>query len=262
MSEYNIRYFDPSQIKPGAVVLILGRRGAGKSTVAEDLLSYHRDCSRGLCISATERSNGFWTKHIPQCFIHYEYSDDYTKQLFRQQMKIKKETGTIPPVFAIFDDLLFDKSFSKSKQTRKLLMNGRHSNIFTIISAQYLMDIGPDLRSNIDYVFVLRDNIRSNREKVYQYFAGVFPDYQRFEDVMLACTQDNEALVLDQSSLSYNVTDCVFFYKATPNLRYRLCDQRYWDFSASRKAGSESDDGEEAVTKNPNRTVVRKRYPK
>lgn len=260
MSEYNIKYFDPRMIKPGSVILILGRRGSGKSTVAEDLLSFHRECSRGLCVSATERSNNFWSSHIPQCFIHYTYSDSLTRQLFRQQQKIKKETGEIPPVFAIFDDLLFDKSFARSKETRKLLMNGRHSKIFTIISAQYLMDLGPDLRANIDFVFVLRENIKSNREKIYQYFAGVFPDYQSFEDVLVACTEDNEALVLDQNSLSYNISDCVFFYKATPNLRYRLCDKRYWEFSEGhRKPESDSSDNEKS---HQQRTVVRKKYPR
>lgn len=260
MTEYNIKYFDPRKIKPGSVVLIIGRRGSGKSTVAEDILSFHRDCSRGVCVSATERSNGFWNKHIPQCFIHYTYSDSLPRQLFRQQQKIKKETGEMPPVFAIFDDLLFDRSFARSKQIRKILMNGRHSNIFTIITAQYLMDIGPDLRANVDFVFVLRENIKSNREKIYQYFAGVFPDYQSFEDVMMACTKDNEALVLDQNSLSYEIGDCVYFYKATPNVRYRMCDKRYWEFSVENQ---ESDDSlEKTETKKVGRCIVKKKYPR
>jgi energy-coupling factor transporter ATP-binding protein EcfA2 len=260
--EYNIKYFDPNRIKKGAVVLILGRRGSGKSTVAEDLLSYRRDCTRGLCISATERSNHFWRKHIPRCFIHYDFNDSLTKHLFNTQNEIRKQTGLMSPVFAIYDDLLFDKRFSKSKQTRRLFMNGRHSNIFTLVTAQYLMDVSPDLRQNIDYVFVLRDNIRANREKIYNYFAGVFPTFQAFEDVMMSCTQNHECMVLDQTSLSYDVTDSVFFYKATPDLQYRICSDEFWDFSAQ-KQENVSDEEEETDNKvKRGSTLIRKMYPR
>lgn len=142
----DIRYWDPCQMKDGAVVLVVGRRGSGKSTVAEDLMSYKRNVKRGVCISATEKSNSFWHKHIPSCFIHYAYDDSITRDLFKMQKKVKKQTGRVEPAFAIYDDLMFDKAFVKSKWTRRVFMNGRHDGIFTIVTAQWLMDVPPDLR--------------------------------------------------------------------------------------------------------------------
>lgn len=120
----DIKYWDPSTMREGAVVLVIGRRGSGKSTVAEDILSYRRNVKRGVCVSATEKANPFWGKHIPPCFIHYEYSDDITRDLFKMQRKVKKKTGEVQPAFAIYDDLMFDKSFVKSKWTRRIFMNG------------------------------------------------------------------------------------------------------------------------------------------
>ena len=245
----NIKYWDPSSMRPGAVVLIVGRRGSGKSTVAEDLMSYKRDFKRGVCISATERSNQFWSKHIPKCFIHYNWSESITADLFRMQKKVKKKLGFHEPAFAIYDDLMFDKSFVKSKQTRKVLMNGRHHGIFTIITAQWLMDVPPDLRANVDYVIVLRDNIKVNRERVYTYFAGVFPTFAAFDQVMMHCTNNHECMVLDQTSLSYNIPDCVFFYKATPDLSYKVGAPEYWAYSgdtAEASEGEEEEDDEDA----------------
>jgi ABC-type dipeptide/oligopeptide/nickel transport system ATPase component len=231
MADLNIKYFDPSKIKQGAVILIIGRRGCGKSTVAEDLLSYKRDCRRGLAVSATERMNRFWSKHIPRCFIRYEFDEEDTRSLFRTQERTKKKYGECDPAFIIYDDLLFDRKFARSKEVRRVLMNGRHSALFTILTAQYILDIGPDLRSNIDYVFVLRDNIRANREKVWTYFAGMFSDFNTFDACMQACTQNHECMVLDQTALSYNPSDCVFFYKATPDLSYKVCAREFWEFS-------------------------------
>lgn len=105
----DIKYWDPNTMRDGAVVLIIGRRGSGKSTVAEDIMSYRRDVQRGVAVSATEKANPFWSKHIPQCFIKYEYDDNITRDLFKMQRKAKKKMGSVQPAFAIFDDLMFGK---------------------------------------------------------------------------------------------------------------------------------------------------------
>ena len=40
---------------------------------------------------------------------------------------------------------------------RLLFMNGRHWKIILIITMQYPLGIPPNLRTNIDYVFILRE---------------------------------------------------------------------------------------------------------
>ena len=130
------------------------------------------------------------------------------------------------------------------------------------------MDVPPDLRANVDYVVVLRDNIRSNRERIYKYFAGMFPTFAAFDEVMQQCTQDHEAMVLDLGCLSYKLSDSVFFYKATPGLRYRLCAPEYWEFSKKQVMHKEerdedcSSDEDEARVKPKEQIRVKKRYPK
>ena len=121
----DIKYFNPANMRPGSVVLIVGRRGSGKSTLAKDIMSYQRHCKRGVCVSATERANPFWKEVIPKCFIHYEYSDNVTKELFKMQKKVKKKLGHNEDAFAIYDDCMFDRAFMKSKLTRRVFMNGR-----------------------------------------------------------------------------------------------------------------------------------------
>lgn len=133
------------------------------------------------------------------------------------------------------------------------------------------MDVPPDLRANVDYIFVLRDNIRVNRERVYKYFAGMFPTFAAFDEVMKQCTQDRECMVIDQGSLSYNISDSVFFYKATPNLKYRICSEEYWEYSARKEreaeqarmyGGEEEESSDEDNYKPREEPVnVKKRYP-
>lgn len=77
-------------------------------------------------------------------------------------------------------------------------------------------------------------------------------------------------MVIDQGCLSYNISDSVFFYKATPDLNYRLCADEYWDYSArkeheaeqSRMGGEDSSEEEEGNYKPREDPVrVKKRYP-
>lgn len=257
----DIKYFDPRVIKDGAVILAIGRRGTGKSTLIADLLSYKRDIKRGVCVSATERANEFWGKHIPKCFIHYEYTDAVLEQLFDMQKKIKNATGEVEPAFCVLDDVLYDRAFVKSKQARQLLMNGRHDKITTIISCQYLMDLAPALRAQVDYVVALREPIRANREKLWLYFAGQFPTFAAFDEVFQACTEGNECIVLDQSCLSYKLSDAVYFYRATPNLQYHIGAPEYWKFS-ERKEHHHSSRDEEQDSRKAAHTLIRKRYPR
>ena len=230
----NIKFFDPNTIATDSILFIIGRRGSGKSTVAEDIMSFFTYIKHGVCVSKTDKMNQFWTQHIPSSFIHHQFSDDIIYNLIKFQEKQfykafkelgrKPEPNEIEPAFAIFDDVTYDKNFLRSKATRELFMNGRHYNIFVLITCQYLMDMGPDLRNQVDYVILLKDNVVKNREKIYDYFAGVFPTYAAFYQTFRTCTEGREAMVINNRSLSYNVDDCIFFYQAKPNRQYRLCE--------------------------------------
>ncbi len=271
--ELNIKYFDPASIPDGAVVLVIGRRKSGKSTMCADLLSYRRGTKRGVCVSATERSNKFWGEHIPGCFIHYDYDPDITKNLFKMQKKVKKEVGHSENCFAVFDDLMFDKRFVKDKTTRKIFMNGRHDKIYTLITCQYVMSVPPDLRANVDVVICMRDNIRRNREKLYENFAGVFDSFAVFDECFKQITNGYDAMVINQACLSYNIEDSVFFYKATPDLQYKLGSSEYWRFSQENPnvnglgqimGGDDEDSDEETVQarkKRKAKPTVKKHYP-
>lgn len=259
----DIKYFDPRQINPASVILLIGKRGSGKSTVAEDLMSYFTFLKEGVCVSKTDKMNGFWSEHIPKLFIHHKYSESITQRLLAHQEKkwlkhkkeckalgVKPEISNIEPCFAIFDDVTYDKRFLRDNATRELFMNGRHYKILVVITCQYLMDMGPDLRNQIDYVFILKDNIRNNRAKMYEYFAGMFPSFVAFQKTFVECTNDREALVLHNSSLSNNVSDCVFFYKARPNRKYKLGSPKYWGFGNSDTLEDDNEDAADLANAN------------
>ena len=80
--------------------------------------------------------------------------------------KLKQNPNMDPRVFLILDDCLYDNSWTKNTDIRSIFMNGRHYKILFLLTMQYALGIPPNLRTNIDYVFILRENYVSNRKKI------------------------------------------------------------------------------------------------
>ena len=232
--------FLPNENK-GPVVVLIGRRDTGKSFLVRDLLYYHRNIPIGTVISGTEAGNGFYSAHVPKLFIHEEYNSGIIENILKRQRSVIKEvkkqiqvykkTQIDPRAFCILDDCLFDASWTKDKMMRLLFMNGRHWKIMLIITMQYPLGIPPTLRTNIDYVFILREPYIANRKRIYENYAGMFPTFESFCQVMDQCTENFECLVIDNNVKSNKLHDQIFWYKATKHGDFRLGSKEFWDIS-------------------------------
>jgi hypothetical protein len=225
----------------GPVVVLIGRRDTGKSFLVRDLLYYHQDIPAGTVISGTEAGNGFYSQHVPKIFIHEEYKTTIIENVLRRQrtalkqMQREVETtnhSTIDPrTFCILDDCLFDNSWAKDKLMRAMFMNGRHWKIMLVITMQYPLGIPPNLRTNIDYVFILREQYIVNRKRIYENYAGMFPTFEAFCQVMDQCTENYDCLVIDNNSKSNKLVDQIFWYKAESHADFKLGSKEFWDLS-------------------------------
>jgi hypothetical protein len=247
-----LRKFDMSKIKHDKVVVLIGKRETGKSFLVKDLLWHHQSLPFGSVISGTEGANQFYSKVVPPMFIHEEYSPLIIANVLKRQKLIAKkisndlatrgQTAVDPRNFLILDDCLYDQSWIKDRNVRYLFMNGRHVHTMFIITMQYAMGIPPSLRTNIDYVFILRENIVANRRRLYEQYAGMFPDFDSFCQVMNQCTENFECLVIDNNAKSNKLEDQVFWYKASPRPDFRLCSPDLWAQSAAMGRDDEKDD--------------------
>ena len=232
--------FRPDENK-GPVVVLIGRRDTGKSFLVRDLLYYHQDIPIGTVISGTEAGNGFFSAHVPKLFIHDEYNTAIIENILKRQktvmkqikreMEAYKRTSIDPRAFVILDDCLYDNKWTRDKMMRLLFMNGRHWKIMLIITMQYPLGIPPNLRTNIDYVFILREPYIANRKRIYENYAGMFPTFESFCQVMDQCTENFECLVINNNSKSNKLQDQIFWYKAQAHTNFRLGSKEFWDLS-------------------------------
>ena len=234
----NLKKFDMSKIGKGSVVVLIGKRNTGKSFLCKDLLYYKRDIPVGTVISATEGSNKFYGKMMPSLFIYEEFNSEIIKSLTkRQEMIVNKlnqqeerygKTNIDPWSFLILDDLMYDTSWLKDKYIRQLFMNGRHKKILFLITMQYSLGIPPALRTNVDYIFILRENYISNRKRLFEHYAGMFPTFEIFCQVMDACTNNFECLVIDNTTKSNKIEDMIYWYKADEHGDFTLGAPQFW----------------------------------
>ena len=242
--------FKPDESK-GPVCVLIGRRDTGKSFLCRDLLYYHQDIPVGVVVSGTEEGNGFYGNLVPKLFIHNEYSSAIIEKLLLRQKtvlkQVKKELETRkratidPRTFVILDDCLYDGSWAKDKLMRLLFMNGRHWKVMLIITMQYPLGIPPTLRTNIDFVFILREPYIANRKRIYDNYAGMFPTFESFCQVMDQCTANYECLVINNNSKSNKLTDQVFWYKADAHSNFRLGAKEFWEMSKNLPSDDEDE---------------------
>ena len=235
-----LKKFDMNMIRDDKVVVFIGKRETGKSFLVKDMLFHKKNMPVGTVISGTEGANAFYSNIMPSIFIHGEYRPEIIKNVLKRQKKvifaIKKdmiESGNSnidPRAFLILDDCLYDKSWVNNKDIRALFMNGRHYKMLFIITMQYALGIPPNLRTNIDFTFILRENIVSNRKRLYEQFAGMFPSFDVFCQVMDQCTENFECLVINNNAKSNKLEDQVFWYKASAHDDYQLGAPEFWEY--------------------------------
>jgi hypothetical protein len=260
--EIQLKKFDMNQIKDDKVVVLIGKRETGKSFLCKDLLHQHKDIPCGQVISATEAANGYYKKMVPPIFIHDEYKPEVIANVLkRQRMMIDKINANVtvdPRLFLLLDDCIYDQSWVKDKNVRSLFMNGRHFKVLFIITMQYALGIPPNLRTNVDFVFILRENFINNRKRLYDHYAGMFPSFEMFCQVMDQCTENFECLVINNNAKSNKLEDQVFWYKAPAHDDFKLGGAEYWDWAQQNTGGGKEENQYGAGYKN--QYVVDKKY--
>lgn len=248
--------FKPNE-NQGPVIVLIGRRDTGKSFLVRDLLYYHQDIPIGTVISGTEAGNGFYGKMVPKLFIHDEYNSAIIENILKRQKivvkQIKKEmeaygrSSIDPRTFVILDDCLYDNTWAREKLMRLLFMNGRHWKVMLIITMQYPLGVPPNLRTNIDYTFILREPYIANRKRIYENFAGMFPTFESFCQVMDQCTENYECLVVSNNAKSNKLEEQIFWYKASAHGNFKLGSKEFWEMSK----GLDSDDEDDGMAFDP-----------
>jgi len=221
-----IRQFKLENMVDNPAIVMIAKRGSGKSWVVRAIIHHFRSIPCGIVIAPTDRMNSFYNDFFPDSYIHYEYKSELMMRLLQRQtemiekkkQKIKNGKKVDARTYCIMDDCLSSKgSWMRDQPIQELLYNGRHYEIMYILTMQYPLGITPELRSNFDYIFLLKEEYISNQKKLYDHYAGMFPNFDSFRQVFAGLVADFGCMVIDNRRDVNISLERIFWYKA-PNL--------------------------------------------
>jgi len=235
-----------------ATIAMIARRASGKSYLTREVLYHKKSIPCMIAISRTEKLNKFYGEFIPDLYIYHAFETSILSKIYNRQQKLsddnnkrKKNGKKIKDdrLMLIMDDCMSSKgSWLKDENILELFFNGRHYHISFILTMQFSLGITPEMRGNFDYIFLLSEDIISNRKRLYDHYAGMFPTFDIFQQVFTEVTTDYGCMVINNRIHSKNITDKVFWYKAksTPSFsvgskKYKVFHKKYYDTDWNRR---------------------------
>lgn len=246
-----ISEFKLNSIVEHAAIVIIAKRGSGKSWVTRDLLYAKRSIPGGVVISPTDRMNGDYKKFFPDIYIHYNITENILNKILLRQTEMmekaktkKKQGKTIDArgILVMDDCLAQKKTWSKIQAITEILMNGRHYLLCYILTMQSPIGLPPDLRLNFDYVFLLKENSAISRKKLWMNYASMFETLPIFEKTFSKVTENFCSMVIDNRKQSDKLSEQVYWYKATERKFTFGCEEfvslhrKYFDKDYLKKA--------------------------
>jgi hypothetical protein len=228
----DIHRFDLRTVAPGSVLLVLGDRGTGKTSMSLEILHSLRKFPMGIVMAGSLDTVDEYKKHVPQTLIYDEYAPDALATLLHAQDQRLRQYGRakLKPVFLVLDDLMYDKTkINNDPRFKKVILNGRHYNITVIICAQYVKHVSAELRPNIDYIFTTYQKNQEQRRKIRTEFDVGFTSDKLFHDTMLRCTLNWGCMVMDKRSIGRaGLHESVFYLKAQINRQFTVGPAKLW----------------------------------
>jgi len=236
--------YDPAtMLQPTYTVVFVGKRNSGKTVMMQyfmKCMAKKLDMVIGFIPTADTRRE--FEQFIPRCFLYPEFDEDVFHRALMAQREVNQlvqskevraqargvaESIRQRHVGVILDDCMYDKTATKGNDMRWLFMNGRHDNLFHMNAIQYVKDIDPGIRTNIDVVVVFPDFSPENLNKARETLLPIFScdrDLERAYSQLLP----HEALVFDSRAYS-NKGPCLFTCKAEyPLPTFRVGSDAMW----------------------------------
>ena len=236
-SRLRLKKFDIKKMEDHCTIAMIAKRASGKSFLTKEILYHKRHLPTTVIISKTEKLNKFYGDFVPDIFIYNTFNSNILSRLYERQAKISEDNSARRKkgkrtkddrIMLVMDDCMSSKgSWVKDENILELFFNGRHHHISFILTMQFSLGIPPEMRSNFDYIFLLAEDFISNRKRLYDHYAGMFPSFDIFQQVFTEVTDNYGCMVIDNRVRSKNITDKVFWYKAKKVPEFRMGSKRY-----------------------------------
>lgn len=185
---------------------LVAKRGSGKSVLLKYLVEKNLEhFEKVFVICPTEEVNSFYAGITEDNCIFSEWREDWASALIQRMTtqnkgKSKEERKN---VLLILDDCMADTNFHQSKTMKILFSRSRHINISIFCTCQYLHNLPPLCRNNMDWVMVGQMNKQSQSLLCDEYMSGEI-EKTDFIKLYNRATKDYSFLIINNTSIKDN----------------------------------------------------------
>lgn len=215
--EYILKPFDTDKMYANSVFAISGPRNTGKTTLLINLLYvFHLEYDAIVLMTPTQETIDDFKQFVPTSMIYNYWNENKAIEIINF---LRKATQSDDPhtfkVALIIDDLMATPEVMKSNVISDIFKNGRHVGIGVFVLCQGHTDIPSKFRSNIDFVFQLRNSVFNQLKFIFNNYFSVIGTEKTFMNIMTNVIKGKgHALVYDRTLTVDKWTDCVFSFKS------------------------------------------------
>lgn len=189
-------------------ILLIGKRAAGKTTLIKEIIKSGCVDEIAAVVSGGAEFTPEYNDVVGRDCIHKDRAVEVINQVIRLQRECPKKRGLV------LDCCMHEPGFVRSNAFRGLVMNHQCYQIPYVLAIQFPMILTPDIRNNIDYVFMFKDSNEQNKQQLYRHWGYAFNSYEDFDEAFIKHTSDRGCLVIDLTSRSSKLEDRVFWFNA------------------------------------------------
>ena len=233
----DIRRFEADRMKKHKIILIIGPQYSGKSWLLKDLL-YYVNISFPVIVNPNEFATGFFGSILPKQCKKETLDNDWLEHFcgrqrqlldFNKQKRRNLDCGAGLILDHFTGDLTRKLKWHLNDYFKFLFQSGKDAGITLVVTSPYPLKLPPDYLASVDYVFMLRESNKVNKQSLFKMFGGMFGTYENFEDIFDQCTVNYRALVIDRTKRTSEISDQVFWYKAPKKpRRFKMGSPRLW----------------------------------
>lgn len=182
------------KFKKNFFIGIFGQRECGKSSLILNILK-NIENTVDYCIIYDPLCDTYKNKYKYDNMknLNYEIKNNVNFNELENIIEYQKNNPDKHIVF-IFDCVIL-KNFFKEKVIDDLILNSRHYNISIIYSMQFSLNIPPEVRCNLDYVFIFNNINISEQKRLYDHYCGIYESFNIFHAV-ISNIKDYDSLVI------------------------------------------------------------------
>lgn len=237
--ELQIQFWDPKTMPNDATILIVGARHTGKSILTRDIM-WHKRSSLDLVIgmNPTEMGSKTLSYFTPPALQFHKFDDAKLTHLLEWQRRCVANKKAMKIGF-VMDDCMAETN-QKTGGKRKVMGSGdivkvfklgRWLNLFYLNCMQFIKDAPPEIRGNVDLLFVFNTSSGAEREKLWKEYFAMIGNFKDFTRIFESCAKGYDCIVLDRRRALTHPTECIYYYKATVREPFHTGREIFWKLS-------------------------------